>query len=302
MIEKQRAGKPWLASYPPGIPAEIDIDGLGTLVEMFEASTARFADRKAVICFGASMSYAQLGALARAFAVWLQGQGIAKGDRVAVMMPNVPAYPVALFGTLLAGATVVNVNPLYTPRELAAQLNDSGARTLVVLETFAHTVAQALPTLTLDRVVIASPGDGLGAKGALVNLVARHVRKAVPAYSLPKGLATRFTDALKAGRGGRPRTVPVAQGDLAFLQYTGGTTGVAKAAMLTHRNVIANVVQSQTWFRATDPDGPERVMVTALPLYHIFALTCCLEAILEARNQNLIHAMKDLGGGQEKDV
>ncbi len=275
MIEEQRAGKPWLASYPPGIPAEIDVDGLGTLVDMFEASTARYADRPAVICFGATLRYRQLGAMSRAFAAWLQGQGIAKGDRVAIMMPNVPAYPVALFGTLLAGATVVNVNPLYTPRELAAQLNDSGARTLVVLENFAHTVAQALQDLALDRVVIAGPGDGLGPKGALINLAARHIKKAVPAFRLPQGLATRFAAALKSGRAARLRPVPVAQDDLAFLQYTGGTTGVAKAAMLTHRNVIANVVQSQTWFRATDPDGPERVMVTALPLYHIFALTCC---------------------------
>ncbi|AWN36058.1 AMP-binding protein [Methylobacterium radiodurans] len=275
MIEEQRAVKPWLASYPADMPAEIEVDGLGTLVDMFEASTARFADRTAVICFGISLSYAQLGALARAFATWLQGQGIAKGDRVAIMMPNVPAYPVALFGTLLTGATVVNVNPLYTPRELAAQLNDSGARTLVVLENFAHTVAQALPNLSVDRVVIAGPGDGLGPKGALINLAARHIKKAVPAYALPQGLATRFTAALKAGRGRPLRSVSVAQGDLAFLQYTGGTTGVAKAAMLTHRNVLANVVQSQTWLRATDPDAPVRVMVTALPLYHIFALTCC---------------------------
>ena len=280
MIEQLRAAepwldKPWLASYPPGMPAEIDVDGLGTLVDMFETSTRRFADRPAVICFGASLSYAALGSMARALAAWLQAQGVAKGDRVALMMPNVPAYPVALFGTLLAGGTVVNVNPLYTPRELAAQLNDSGARTLVVLENFAHTVAEALPQLSLDRVLLVGPGDGLGLKGRLVDLISRHVKKAVQPFALPAGLASRFTAALKAGAGLPLKPVPVTQADLAFLQYTGGTTGVAKAAMLTHRNILANVVQSQTWFEATDPDGPRRVMVTALPLYHIFALTCC---------------------------
>ena len=275
MIEEQRTRKPWLASYPPDMPAEIDVDGLGTLVDMFEASTARYAERTAVICFGVALSYARLGTLARAFATWLQGQGVAKGDRVAIMMPNVPAYPVALFGTLLAGATVVNINPLYTPRELTAQLNDAGVRTLVVLENFAHTVAEALPALALDRVVIAGPGDGLGLRGRLIDLASRHVKKAVPAYRLPQGVATRLGAALKVGRARRLRPVPVTQADVAFLQYTGGTTGVAKAAMLTHRNVMANVVQSQTWFRAADSDGPLRVMVTALPLYHIFALTCC---------------------------
>ncbi|MEH3120134.1 MAG: AMP-binding protein [Methylorubrum populi] len=282
MIEEQRAVRPWLASYPPGMPADIDVDGLGTLVDMFAASTARFADRTAVIGFGATLSYAQLGAMAGAFAAWLQRQGFAKGDRVALMMPNVPAYPIALFGTLLAGGTVVNVNPLYTPRELAAQLNDSGARLLVVLETFAATVAAALPSLGLDRVVLASPGDGLGLKGRLINLAARHIKKAVPSYRLPRGLGLRLADVLKTGRGLPFAPVPVTQGDLAFLQYTGGTTGVAKAAMLTHRNVMANVVQSQTWFGAADPDGPERVMVTALPLYHIFALTCCFLFFIRA--------------------
>jgi len=271
------AGKdrPWLGSYPPDMPAEIAVDELGTLVDMFETSTARFAGRTALIGFGSPVRYDRLGSLARAFAAWLQGQGVAKGDRVALMMPNVPAYPVALFGTLIAGCTVVNVNPLYTPRELTAQLTDSGARTLVVLENFARTVADALPSLALDRVVVASPGDGLGLKGRLINLAARHLKKAVPAYRLPGGLVHRFAAVLSAGRRLRYSRPALAQDDLAFLQYTGGTTGVAKAAMLTHRNIMANVVQSQTWFRALDPDGPERVMVTALPLYHIFALTCC---------------------------
>ncbi len=274
MIERQEAAKPWLAAYPPGVPAAIAVEELGTLVDMFETSTRRFADRTAVICFGSGLTYAALGGMARALAAWLQGQGVGKGDRVAIMMPNVPAYPVALFGVLLAGGTVVNVNPLYTPRELTAQLNDSGARILIVLENFAHTVATALPGLSLDRVLVAGPGDGLGPKGALVNLAARHLKKAVPAYRLPAGLSHRFTAALKAGRSLPFRGVAVHQSDLAFLQYTGGTTGVAKAAMLSHGNVVANVVQSQTWLRALD-DAVPRTMVTALPLYHIFALTCC---------------------------
>lgn len=273
MIQDSRAPRPWLAAYPPGMPAEIEAAGLGTLVDLFETSTARFAARPAVTCFGASMSYAALGTASRAVAAWLQGQGLAKGDRVAIMMPNVPAYAVAIFGVLAAGGTVVNVNPLYTPRELSAQINDSGARILFVLEAFAHSVAEAMPGLTLDRVVLAGPGDGLGLKGWIVDLAARHVKKAVRPYALPAGKTVRFDAVVKQGRALKASPAGVTQDDLAFLQYTGGTTGVAKAAMLTHRNIMVNVAQSQAWFEATD--APGRVMVTALPLYHIFALTCC---------------------------
>ncbi|WP_375455422.1 AMP-binding protein [uncultured Methylobacterium sp.] len=255
------------------MPAEIDADRLGTLVDLFETSTARFADRPAVTCFGAAMSYAALGQASRAVAAWLGAQGIAKGDRVAIMMPNVPAYAVAIFGVLAAGGTVVNVNPLYTPRELSAQLNDSGARILFVLENFAHTVAQAMAGLALERVVLAGPGDGLGLKGRVIDLASRHLKKAVPAFVLPPGKAVRFDAVVKQGRGLKASPVAVTQDDLAFLQYTGGTTGVAKAAMLTHRNIMVNVAQSQAWFESSE--APGRVMVTALPLYHIFALTCC---------------------------
>ncbi|WP_348645295.1 AMP-binding protein [Methylobacterium sp. BTF04] len=269
------AARPWLAAYPPGIPAEIDIDGLGTLVDLFEDSMRHYSERPAIQCFGTRVAYAALGSSARAIAAWLAAQGFAKGDRIAIMMPNVPAYPAAIFGVLLAGCVVVNVNPLYTPRELIAQLNDSGSRALFVLENFAHTVAEALPDLSLERIVVAGPGDGLGLKGRVIDLASRHLKKAVRPHSLPADRTFRFAAVLRQGRELAKPSVTIDPGDLAFLQYTGGTTGVAKAAMLTHRNIMANVVQSQTWFQLTADNHAARVIVTALPLYHIFALTCC---------------------------
>jgi long-chain acyl-CoA synthetase len=266
--------RPWLASYPPGVPEVIDAAGLGTLVDLFEASMAAFADRPAMLCFGSTMTYATLGQQARDLAAWLKEEGLAKGDRVAIMLPNVPAYAVAIFGVLLAGGTVVNTNPLYTPRECAQQVNDSGARILIVLENFGATVATALPDIALQRVVLVGPGDGLGFKGQVINLASRHVRKAVPAFRLPEGLAVPFATVLRRGRSMPRSTVSVDPEDLAFLQYTGGTTGIAKAAMLSHRNIMANVEQSQVWFNSKDP-SVTRCVVTALPLYHIFALTAC---------------------------
>ncbi|MCJ2051948.1 AMP-binding protein [Methylobacterium sp. J-070] len=268
------AARPWLASYPPGVPAEIDVAALGTLNDLFAASMAAFADRPAMLCFGSTMTYATLGQQARDLAAWLTGQGLAKGGRVAIMLPNVPAYAVAIFGVLLAGGTVVNTNPLYTPRELTQQITDSGAKILIVLENFGATVAAALPGIALDRVVVVSPGDGLGLKGRVINLASRHVRKAVPAFRLPDGLAVPFATALRLGRHMKPMPARVEPEDIAFLQYTGGTTGIAKAAMLTHRNIMANVEQSQLWFDSKDP-SVLRCAVTALPLYHIFALTAC---------------------------
>ncbi|MGE8129365.1 AMP-binding protein [Methylobacterium sp. NPDC080182] len=266
--------RPWLPFYPPGVPAEIDVAGLGTLVDLFETSVTAFASRPAMLCFGSTMTYATLGQQARDLAAWLRGQGLAKGDRVAIMLPNVPAYAVAIFGVLLAGGTVVNTNPLYTPRECVQQINDSGARILIVLENFGATIAAALPDVALERVVLVGPGDGLGLKGRVINLASRHVRKAVPPFRLPEGLAIPFATVLRQGRS-MPRTsVPVDPEDLAFLQYTGGTTGIAKAAMLSHRNIMANVEQSQLWFNSKDP-SVARCVVTALPLYHIFALTAC---------------------------
>ncbi|WP_375408437.1 AMP-binding protein [uncultured Methylobacterium sp.] len=275
MPTNRNAARPWLTAYPPGVPTDIDVDRLGTLVDLFETSLSQFGDRPAVQCFGASLSYAAIGAAARDMAAWLAAQGLGKGDRVALMMPNVPAYPVAIIGVLLAGCTVVNINPLYTARELTAQLKDSGARVIVVLENFAGTVADSLAAVELDHVVVVGPGDCLGLRGRIIGLASRYIKKSVPAYSLPSGLEVGFEAMLRQGRT-RPRaTATVSPDDIAFLQYTGGTTGVAKAAMLTHRNIMANVTQSEAWFGLSRTGADRKVMVTALPLYHIFALTCC---------------------------
>jgi long-chain acyl-CoA synthetase len=279
--------KPWLASYPPGVPAEIDPASAGTLVDIFDESARRYPERAALESFGKRMTYAELAANAAAVGSWLAAAGVAKGDRVAIMLPNVMAFPAILFGTLMAGATVVNVNPLYTPRELSGQLQDSGARTIFVLENFARTVQAVLPEVPLDRIVIVKPGDLIGLKGAIVNLVSRYVKKAVPAYDLPKSVA--FAEVIQAGRA-KPR-VPVAVDldDVAFLQYTGGTTGTAKGATLTHRNVAANVIQCETWLRPALGDF-RHVMVTALPLYHIFALTCCCMVMVRIGSCQLLIA------------
>ncbi|KQO60895.1 MULTISPECIES: AMP-binding protein [unclassified Methylobacterium] len=267
--------RPWLSMYPPGIPAEIDVTSPRTLVDILRLSTTQCAARPAIRCFGTSVTYAELGASADAIAAWLVAEGFGKGDRIAIMMPNVPAYPATIYGILLAGCVVVNVNPLYTPRELAVQINDSGAKALFVLENFAHTVAGAGADLDLDRIVVAGPGDGLGLKGRMIDLAARHIKKAVPPYRLPTGKTLRFDAVVRRGRSLPKVSVPVGPQDLAFLQYTGGTTGAAKAAMLTHANVVANVAQCRVWFCVSETDGVDRVMVTALPLYHIFALTGC---------------------------
>jgi long-chain acyl-CoA synthetase len=265
--------KPWLKSYPPGVPAAIDESKLTTLADMFRESVRLYADRPAVESFGKRMTYAELGKAADAVASWLQGQGLRPGDRVAIMLPNVMAYPAILHGVLTAGYTVVNVNPLYTPRELVHQLKDAGARVLFVLENFGHTVEEALPELRLDKVVLVTPGDLMGLKGAIVNLVSRHVKKAVKPFNLPGAIP--FKSALAEGRKSPPKPAEVGLEDVAFLQYTGGTTGVAKGATLTHRNVAANVMQIEAWMRPFMGERPDHVMVTALPLYHIFALTCC---------------------------
>ena len=267
------AERPWLASYPPGVPATIDEAKLIPLAEMFRDSVRTYAERPAVESFGKRMSYAELGQAADAVASWLQAQGLKRGDRVAIMLPNVMAYPAILHGVLTAGYTVVNVNPLYTPRELVHQLRDAGARVLFVLENFGHTVEEALPELRLDKVVVVTPGDLMGLKGAIVNLVSRHVKKAVKPYKLPASIP--FKTVLAEGRKSAPKPVAVGLDDVAFLQYTGGTTGVAKGATLTHRNVAANVAQMELWMKSHLGERPDHVMVTALPLYHIFALTVC---------------------------
>ena len=269
--------RPWLKHYPPGVPAEIDPSRYPSLVAMLEESFQANAAKQACVCMGKTMTYAELDAASRAFAAWLQSKGLQRGARVAIMMPNVLQYPVAIAAILRAGLTGVNVNPLYKPRELEFQLKDSGAEAIIVLENFASVLQEALPHTDVRHVVVASMGDMLGmVKGTLVNTVVRHVKKMVPAYALPA--ATKFNDALSLG-GKLPFTrVPLGPDDIAFLQYTGGTTGVAKGAILLHRNLVANVLQMAVWVvpaMALPPPTDRLIFVTALPLYHIFALTVC---------------------------
>jgi long-chain acyl-CoA synthetase len=265
----------WLSSYPPGVPADIDPSRYPSLQALVEESFEKYADRTAYSFMGTNLSYAQTDRLSRQFAVYLQGLGLSKGDRVAIMMPNVPQYPIAVAALLRAGLVLVNVNPLYTPRELEHQLKDSGAKAIVILENFAATLAQCLASTPVKHVVLCAMGDRLGLlKGALVNYVVRKVKKLVPAFQLPG--AVRFNDALAQGRHGSFQPVPVQHDDMAVLQYTGGTTGVSKGAVLLHRNVIANVLQSQAWNQPVMdavPQGEQPTSVCALPLYHIFAFT-----------------------------
>jgi long-chain acyl-CoA synthetase len=267
----------WLRHYPPGVPAEIDPSRYASLVAMFEESFKNFADREVCICMGKSLSYRELDRASRALAAWLQSRGLKRGARVAIMMPNVLQYPVAIVAILRAGCTVVNVNPLYTPRELEFQLTDAGAEAIFVLENFASVLQQALPKTPVKHVVVASLGDMLGLmKGTVVNAVVRYVKKMVPDYSLPGSVT--FNDALAAGGKTGFAPVPIEPNDIAFLQYTGGTTGVAKGAMLMHRNMVANTLQLAAWNQPM-LDFPPKIdrlfIVTALPLYHIFALTAC---------------------------
>ena len=276
-LGKMPMQRPWLTHYPPGVPAEIDPTRYPSLVAMFEQSFKTYSAREACVCMGKSLTYAELDAASRAFAAWLQSKGLKRGARVAIMMPNVLQYAVVIAGILRAGMTGVNVNPLYKPRELEFQLKDCGAEAIVVLENFAAVLQEALPQTDVKHVVIASMGDMLGAlKGMVVNTVVRHVKKMVPGYSLPG--ATKFNDALALG-GNLPFTrAVVGPDDIAFLQYTGGTTGVAKGAMLLHRNLVANMLQVEAWNQpmvAVPPVADRIIVVTALPLYHIFALTAC---------------------------
>jgi long-chain acyl-CoA synthetase len=267
--------KVWLKRYPPGVPHEVRYDEHKSVKELFEASVRKYGERPAYHNMGKSISFADLERMSRAFAGWLQANGFGKGTRVAIMMPNVLQYPVALFGTHRAGGVVVNVNPLYTARELEHQLKDSGAEVIVILENFAATLAQVLSRTPVKKVVIAALGDLLGLKGAIVNLVVRHVKKMVPAFDLPGAL--RFNDVIAEGARHELKPVQVGLDDIAFLQYTGGTTGVAKGAMLLHRNILANLEQSASWLQPFLGEGEAKVIITALPLYHIFSLTAnCL--------------------------
>ncbi|MCW5321798.1 long-chain-fatty-acid--CoA ligase [Verminephrobacter aporrectodeae subsp. tuberculatae] len=267
--------RPWLAAYPQGVPADIDATRYASLVALMDEAFAKYADRVAYSFMGKDVSYAQTDALSRAFAAYLQGLGLAPGERVAIMLPNVPQYPVVVAAILRAGLVVVNVNPLYTPRELEHQLKDSGAKAIVLIENFATTLEQCLARTPVEHVVLCAMGDQLGLlKGALVNYVVRKVKKMVPAYALPR--AVRFNDALAQGTQGTLRKPGIAPDDIALLQYTGGTTGVSKGAVLLHRNVIANVLQTEAWNAPAMekiPAGEQPTAVCALPLYHIFAFT-----------------------------
>jgi long-chain acyl-CoA synthetase len=268
--------KIWLKSYPPGVPAEIDPTRYSSVAELLEEAFRDHRTKPAFVCMGKEISYGELDALSRKLAAWFQSKGLARGARIAIMMPNVLQYPVAIAAILRAGYVVVNVNPLYTPRELEHQLKDSGAEAIILLENFATTLQAIVRNTSVKHVVVAAMGDLMGVKGALVNFVVRRVKKMVPAWSLPGHV--KFNTAI--AEGSRQSFKPVQQGpdDVAFLQYTGGTTGVAKGATLLHRNLIANVLQSEIWLdpvRANRTDIDQFITVVALPLYHVFALTVC---------------------------
>ena len=263
--------RPWLAHYPPGVPAEIDLDEFPSIVSVMEHAIDRYRDKPAFANLGKTISYGDVDRLSGQLAAYLIGElHLKKGDRVAIMMPNCLQYPIATFGILRAGLTVVNVNPLYTPRELRHQLVDAGVSAIIVLDNFAHTVQSVLGDMPDMTVITSALGDMIGAKGAIVNFVLKYIKRMVPDYAIP-GMV-RFNDVLEIGRRHPVPRIECAPGDIAFLQYTGGTTGVAKGAMLTHRNLVANMQQAAAWIDGAVRPGDE-LIVTALPLYHIFALT-----------------------------
>jgi long-chain acyl-CoA synthetase len=284
----------WLKSYPPGVPADIKFDEFKSVGALVDKKAVEFRERPAFHCMGKTISFGELDALSRAFGAWLQSKGYGKAARVAIMMPNCLQYPVVLYGTLRAGGIVVNVNPLYTPRELEHQLKDSGAEVIVILENFASTLAQVLPRTPVKHVILASLGDMLGVKGVLVNFVVRKVKKMVPAYSLPNAL--RFNGVLAEAAGRELKKVEVGHDDIAFLQYTGGTTGVSKGAMLLHRNILANIEQASAWL-TPGLGGETAIIITALPLYHIFSLTVnCLNMMKIGGLNVLITNPRDIPG------
>jgi long-chain acyl-CoA synthetase len=292
----------WLKHYPPGVPAEVDVDQYSSLVQLMEEGFTKYAQRNAYAYMDRLFTFAEIDRHSAAFGAWLQGRGLARGARVAIMMPNVVQYPIALAGVLRAGCVVVNVNPLYTPRELEHQLKDSGAEAIVILESFAHTLQQVIAKTSIKHVIVASLGDMLGfPKGVIVNFAVRRIKKMVPTYSLPGHV--RFNDALEEGARGTLRPVTVGPQDVAFLQYTGGTTGVSKGATLTHRNLVANVLQLEAWVQPALTDtsrGPvpeQLIYICALPLYHVFALTVnCLGGIRLGTLNVLITNPRDMKG------
>ena len=286
--------KIWLKSYPKGVPAEIDVNTYASVRDVFDRTVAEFGPRPAYTCMGRSITFAELETQSAAFGAFLQGRGLVKGARVALMMPNILQYPVCLFGVLRAGCTVVNTNPLYTPRELEHQLADSGAEMIVVVENFAHTLEEVIGRTAVKHVVVTSIGEVLGLKGVLVDFVLRRVKKMVPVWRLPG--STPLKAALGEGARRKLELVPITHDDIAFLQYTGGTTGVAKGAMLLHGNIVANLLQAGAWVKPFL--GTERhVILTPLPLYHIFSLTAnCLVFMTLGAENVLITNPRDIPG------
>ena len=288
--------RPWLLSYPKNIPATIDVDEFPSIVAVLKNACDKYSDNPAFANFGKTISYADVDRLSTQFANYLlHDLKLKKGDRVALMMPNILQYPIAIFGVLRAGLTVVNTNPMYTARELKHQLVDSGAKVIVVMEMFAHTVADVVKDTAIQQVVTTCVGDMLGfPKGPIINFVLKHVKKSIPEYSLPG--AVKFNNALAAGAKHQLPTIDIRSSDIAFLQYTGGTTGVAKGAMLTHRNLVANMQQASAWIGTNVKPGKE-IIITALPLYHIFALTSnCLVFMKFGGLNYLITNPRDMAG------
>jgi len=286
--------KIWLNSYPRGVAKEIDVDSYASVREVFDESCAKFAPRRAFSCMGKAISFAELDALSRSFGAFLHGRGLKKGARVALMMPNILQYPVCVFGTLRAGCTVVNTNPLYTARELEHQLTDSGAEMIVVVENFARTLAEVLPKTEVKQVIVTSVGEMLGLKGLLVDFVLRRVKKMIPPWKISG--AMRLSEALAEGSRATLEPVTLGHDDIAFLQYTGGTTGVAKGAMLLHRNIVANLLQAGAWVKPF-LGVEQHVIITPLPLYHIFSLTAnCLTFMTLGAENVLIPNPRDIAG------
>ncbi|MGH8050327.1 MAG: AMP-binding protein [Arenimonas sp.] len=288
--------RPWLSSYPKNIPATINVDEFPSIVSVLKSACDKYSDNPAFSNFGKTISYADVDRLSIQFANYLLHElKLKKGDRVALMMPNILQYPIAIFGVLRAGLTVVNTNPMYTARELKHQLVDSGAKVIVVMEMFAHTVAEVVKETAVQQVVTTCVGDMLGfPKGPLINFVFKHIKKAIPDYSLPG--AIKFNAALSAGADKQLPSIDIRASDIAFLQYTGGTTGVAKGAMLTHRNLVANMQQASAWIGTNAKPGKE-IIITALPLYHIFALTSnCLVFMKFGGLNYLITNPRDMQG------
>jgi len=279
--------KTWLNQYPQGVPAEIDVDPNRTIVDIFQESCREFGPNAAYSNMGCELTYTELDARSRDFAAYLQNDlGFAKGDRVAIMMPNLLQYPIALFGILRAGMVVVNVNPLYTARELEHQLTDSGARGIVIVENFAATLEEVVDKVALEAVITTQIGDCLPAfKRTLTNMVVKHVKKMVPGFNLPS--AVSLNDALKQGAKQQAKPADIGGDDIAFLQYTGGTTGKAKGAMLLHRNLVANIDQASAWLSPWTERGKE-VIITPLPLYHVFALTANCMVFLQLGGKNVL--------------